>query len=308
MKKLLYIFMIFTLVLCTCNNVLIAAVPPRLGVASPSSGTVEVGGTIRYTVNIYNATNVTLNASHIRVSGVSANISVEGSGNTQRTIVLTNIQGSVGARGYISYIAAGVATNEAGGNMEMNFNSTAFTIVATQNPTPEPPQNNNNTNNNNNNNNYNNNNNNNYLPPNIIDEPTQETPQEEEKEDKQEPTMQIGALSNTTIQKGDTISFDIKYNDETEMGEITLNNNDITLYGFTADVQISGDGNTRKVTLSNVQGNLGGLKYVKIASNTAKDKAGNLVTSDGQTFMFKVIDSDTKNNPDDWIENPNTGR
>lgn len=309
MKKLLYIFMIFTLVLCTCNNVLIAAVPPRLGVASPSSGTVEVGGTIRYTVNIYNnATNVTLNASHIRVSGVSANISVEGSGNTQRTIVLTNIQGSVGARGYISYIAAGVATNEAGGNMEMNFNSTAFTIVATQNPTPEPPQNNNNTNNNNNNNNYNNNNNNNYLPPNIIDEPTQETPQEEEKEDKQEPTMQIGALSNTTIQKGDTISFDITYNDETEMGEITLNNNDITLYGFTADVQISGDGNTRKVTLSNVQGNLGGLKYVKIASNTAKDKAGNLVTRDGQTSMFKVIDSDTKNNPDDWIENPNTGR
>ena len=300
MKKLLYIFMIFTLVLCTCSNVLIAAVPPRLGITSPSSGTVEVGGTIRYTVNIYNATNVTLNASHIRIAGVSANVSVEGSGNSQRTIVLSNIQGSVGAVGYISYIAGGVATNEAGGSREMNITSTSFTIVATQSPAPQPPQENNN---------YNNNNNNSgYLPPNIIEEPTQETPQEEEQDDKQEPTMEIGALSNTSIQKGETISFDITYNDDKEMGEITLNNNDITLYGFTADVQISGDGNTRKVTLSNVQGNLGGLKYIKIATNTAKDKAGNLVTKDGQTSMFKVIDSDTKNNPDDWIENPNTGR
>jgi hypothetical protein len=24
--------------------------------------------------------------------------------------------------------------------------------------------------------------------------------------------------------------------------------------------------------------------------------------------MFKVVDQDTKNKPDDWIENPNTGR
>ena len=182
----------------------------------------------------------------------------------------------------------------------MNITSTSFTIVATQNnsPAPEQPQNNNNGNNNN------------YLPPNIIDEqPQEETPQEEKK-DTQEPTMEIGALSSTAIQKGATISFDITYNDETEMEEITLNNNDITLYGFTADIQISGsgDGNTRKVTLSNVQGNLGGLKYVKIAANTAKDKAGNSVSKDGQTSMFKVIDSDTKNNLDDWIENPNTGR
>ncbi len=300
MKKLLYIFMIFILILtCTCNNILVAAVIPRLGITPPSSGTVEVGGTIRYTVNIYNnATNVTLSPSDIRISGVNANISVEGSGNSQRVIVLSNIQGSVGAVGYISYIAANVATNEAGGNREMNLTSTSFTIVATQSTVPEQPQENNNTSNNNNNN---------YLPPNETNEPTQETPQEETT-DTQEPTMTIGSFSNTVIQKGETISFDITYNDETEMGEITINNNDITLYGFTADVQISGDGNTRKVTLSNVQGNLGGLKYIKIAANTAKDKAGNSVSKSSQTSNFKLVDSDTRNNPDDWIENPNTGK
>jgi len=131
---------------------------------------------------------------------------------------------------------------------------------------------------------------------------------EDEKKDETAPTMEIGNLSETTTQIGKEISFDITYKDETEMGDITLNNNDITLYGFKADVKISGEGNTRKVTLSNIQGNLGGLKYIRIASKTAKDKAGNEVKESGKTSMFKVVNNDTKNKPDDWIENPNTGR
>ena len=32
------------------------------------------------------------------------------------------------------------------------------------------------------------------------------------------------------------------------------------------------------------------------------------VKEKGKTATFKVIDNDTKNKPDDWIENPNTGR
>ena len=130
-KKIAILSIIICMMLCNVCPCLIAAVPPRLGITSPSSGTVEVGGTIRYTVNIYNATDVTLDASDIKISGVSADISVEGSGNTQRVIVLSNIQGNIGNVGYISYIAGGVATNEAGGSREMNITSTSFTIVAT---------------------------------------------------------------------------------------------------------------------------------------------------------------------------------
>lgn len=295
MKKLLYIFMILTITLsCVCPAELVAAVIPRLGIGSPSSGTVEVGGTIRYNVNIYNADNVTLKASDIRINGVTANITVEGSGTKQRTIVLSNIQGSVGSVGYISYVAGGVATNKNGGSMEMNITSTSFTIVATVNNTPAPqPQPQQPTN---------------PLPP--VVQPTPEPKPEEPKEepDTTAPTMEIGQYNKESIKIGEEISFEIKYNDDKEMGEITLNENDITLYGFKANIKISGEGNTRTVTLSNVQGHLGGLKYVTIAGNTAKDKAGNAVKDGGKTAMFKVIDNSIKNKPDDWIENPNTGR
>ena len=136
----------------------------------------------------------------------------------------------------------------------------------------------------------------------------EEVPKEEEKKDETAPTMEISELSDKTTQIGKEISFEISYKDETEMGEITLNNNDITLYGFKADINISGDGNSRKVTLSNIQGNLGGLKWIEIADKTAKDKAGNLVKEKGKTSTFKVVNSDTKNKSDDWIENPNTGK
>ncbi len=130
-NKLLSSFLaICMLIFSIYPNLVVAVNIPRLGVTSPDHGTVEIGGTVRYTVNIYNnATNVTLSPEDIRVSGVSANISVEGSGNLQRVIVLSDIQGNVGDIGYISYIAGGVATNEAGGNRELNITSTSFTIV-----------------------------------------------------------------------------------------------------------------------------------------------------------------------------------
>lgn len=294
MKKVLYVLMALVLVTTfTLGNTVVAAALPRLGISTPSSGTVQVGGTISYNVMIFNnPTSVTLKASDIRIAGVNANISVSGSGNT-RTITLSNIQGSVGSVGYISYIAGGVAVNEMGGNVEMNVTSASFTVVATPAPAPAPqptptyeptPT----------------------LPPQTT--PTPETPTPAQEEDKEAPKMEVENFSSQSIQKGDSLSFKVKYTDNKEMGDITLNNNDIKLFGFTADIEITGDGSERTVTLKNIQGDLGGLKYVKIADNTAKDKAGNSVGEGKQTGMFKIVNNDTKNNPDDWIENPNTGR
>lgn len=300
MRKILYVLMAIVLVTTfTLGNTVVAAALPRLGISTPSSGTVQVGGTISYNVMIFNnPTSVTLKSSDIRIAGVTANISVSGSGNT-RTITLSNIQGSVGSVGYISYIAGGVAVNEAGGSVEMNVTSASFTVVATPSPAPQP-------NNNNNNTNPNTNTNTNTLPPQT--NPTPETPTPAQEEDKEAPKMEVENFSSQSIQKGDSLSFKVKYTDNKEMGDITLNNNDIKLYGFTAEIEITGSGNERTVTLKNVQGDLGGLKYVQIADNTAKDKAGNSVGEGKKTGMFKIVNNDTKNNPDDWIENPNTGR
>lgn len=310
MKKIAYVFVFALIVLtCTCCSFLVAAPVPRLAIKPPSSGTVEIGGTIRYEVVIYSATNVTLNPSNIRIAGVRADISVEGSGNNSRTIVLSNIQGSVGSIGYISYIAGGVATNGSEKSIEMNITSTPFTIVATvsQEPTPQPPvqepeqqpeplppnnpQQNPEGNNNNNEN------------------PNEENPEEpKEEEDTTRPEIQLTELSKKRVKVGEEISFDVIYTDNKEMGDITLEKKDFTLYGFTADIKIDADGNKRRVTLSNIQGMLGGMKYVKIASKTAKDKAGNLVNGGAVTEYFKIYDNDTRNKADDWIENPNTGR
>lgn len=303
-NKIIYICMVFVMIVTfTCTNLVIAASKPRVAVGGPSSGTAEVGGTIRYTVNIYNnATSVNLNSSSVTVHNASANVSVEGSGNTSRTIVLSNIQGSVGSSVFIT-VAAGVATNEKGSSLATP-QSTSFTIVATTPSNPPPPDNNQNNNNSGNNGN---NGGGNTLPPNSgNNNKPQDKP--EEKKDETAPTMEIGRLSKKSVKIGEDISFEVQYKDETEMGEITLNKNDITLYGFKADIKVSGDGNKRVVTLSNIQGNLGGLKYVKIGTKTAKDKAGNQVKEDGKTEVFKVVDNSSKNKPDDWIENPNTGR
>ncbi len=305
MKKILYVLIILTVVLtCVLTVNINAVVIPRVGIATPSSGTVEVGGTIRYTVTFRGATSVNLKPSDVGITGASANISIEGGGNEQRVIVLSNIQGSVGSKVYISWLAGGVASNSAGNSAEFNGRSSYFTIVATQAPAPAPGNNNNN-------------NSGGYLPPvdnggynNSGDNGQSEAPAEEPKEDddKENPKMKLGDLSSTSVQKGEAISFEVKYSDNKEIDKVTLSKKDITLYGFTADIQITGDGTTRKVTLSNIQGNLGGLKYIRVAKETAQDKAGNKVQEKADTAMFRLIDKDTKNKPADWIENPNTGR
>ena len=150
-NKIIYICMIFVMIVpFTCTNLVIAGSKPRVAVGGPSSGTAEVGGTIRYTVNIYNnATSINLNSGSITVHNASANVSVEGSGNTSRTIVLSNIQGSVGSSVFIT-VAAGVATNEKGSSLATP-QSTSFTIVATTPSNPPPPGNNQNNNNSGNN-------------------------------------------------------------------------------------------------------------------------------------------------------------
>ena len=298
-KKALYLCMVLVMVLvCTCSNIVFAVIP-RFGIGGPSSGTVEVGGTVTFPVSINNgATSITLNPSDvILIGGVTANISISGSGDRERTIVLSNIQGSVGAIGQIC-IAAGAASNDSGYSKQTGYSS-SFTIVASYNPEPAPqPQP------------SNPDNGNNQLPPSTDNGNNTTNPdQKTEEKDEVAPTMEIADFSKSSCEIGDTITFDIIYKDNKEVTSITLEPKDITIHGFKADVKITGEGNSKRtVTLSNISGNLGGLKYVTIAAGTAADKAGNKVKEGGNTAMFKVVNSDTKNKPDDWIENPNTGK
>ncbi len=117
------------------------------------------------------------------------------------------------------------------------------------------------------------------------------------------PVLTITGPNFTSIYSGQTIVYTATYADNIGIANIWLANNSILLNGFTADIRISGVGNTRTITLSNVQGSIGGSKYISIKSGTANDADGNLANAaTSSPFSIK------KDKPSDWIENPNTGK
>lgn len=314
MKKILGIFMIMMVLITTplINVVVATTAQPSVSIYPPSSGVVEVGGSVSYTVVARNATSFEMSASDIAFAkGISANISIQTVSSTEKVITLSNIQGNIGAAGYFA-IRAGVAKN---GSLSSKASpaSPSFTIIQAQvtpdptptptpDPTPEPtptpdPDDNNNSGGEN------------------VSTPGEDNPSGEGGEEGNEPVadteaprLSISKVSSSSVYAGGEVSYTIDYTDNEEIESISLDREDIILYGFTADVTITADGNSRKVTLSNISGSLGGMKFIKILSGTAIDKAGNTIKEDTNSGYFKLIDDSTKNKPDDWIENPNTGK
>lgn len=315
MKKVISILLVvfvFTS-LPILNTVIAANVAPTVAIYPPSSSAVRQGGSISYRVVAKNATSFNISRSDIGVArGISADISIQDVNANEKIIILNNIQGEVGTDGYIA-IRAGVAKNGSVGSATTPA-SAAFTLLQKEQPQqpqqpPKPqepqqpvqpqqpvtppvqePSNNGNTNPEETNNKENNN---------------QTQP---EKKDTESPTLNITKASPSSIYIDGEVSYILEYNDNIGIESVTLSEKDITLYGFTANIKISGSGNTRTVTLSKIQGDLGGIKYIKIAAGTASDKAGNKIKNATKSDYFKVVNDKTKNKPDDWIENPNTGR
>lgn len=324
MKKLVcLIIMLLVFVTVPCLNFVVAATTPTVSIYPPSSGVVKVGGTVSYRVVANNATSFYISPSDVGMArGVTASISVQNVNSNEKLIVLSNVQGNVGASGYIA-IKAGVAKNGSASS-KTSPASPAFTIIEADKPaptpTPEPEptptptptptpnpeptpnpgnENNNNSNNNNNNSNENNNNNNNN------NENNNNKPNEK---DTEKPKISIAKANPVSIKVDGEVTFDVDYTDNVGIDKITLKESDITLYGFTAKIKVTGDGNSRKITLSNIKGDLGGMKFIKIASGTATDKAGNKIDEVTRSGYFKLVDDSTSSKPDDWIQNPNTGR
>lgn len=329
MKKLVcLILMLLVFVTVPCLNFVVAATTPTVSIYPPSSGVVKVGGTVSYRVVANNATSFYISPSDVGIArGVTASVSVQNVNSNEKLVVLSNVQGNVGASGYIA-IKAGVAKN---GNVSSKTSpaSPAFTIIEADKPKPEEPKpeepiqpetpkpstpnpgqnqntnpgnennnqnnNNNNTNNNNTNDNQNNNNeNNNNNKPN--------------EKDTEKPKISIAKANPVSIKVDGEVSFNVDYTDNVGIEKITLKESDITLYGFTAKIKVTGEGNSRKITLSNIKGDLGGMKFIKIAAGTATDKAGNKIDEVTRSGYFKLVDDTTSSKPDDWIQNPNTGR
>ncbi len=311
MKKIFGI-MIMLLVLVTMPvlNISVAAnLTPYVSIYAPSTGVVRVGGTVSYRIVSSNATSFVVTPSDVGLArGISANISVQNVSGNEKIIVLSNVTGNIGASGYIA-IKAGVAKN---GSLSSKTTpvSPAFTIIEAEvPPAPQEPESQ-------------------PSAPSVPEQtqpsttpstPTQQEPEPEnpseppkEKEpeikDDENPSISISKASRSSVKANGEVTYTVDYIDNIGIENITLSEKDITLYGFTAKVSISGEGNSRKITLSNINGELGGLKYIVIAKGTASDKVGNTVDKELKSGYFKLVDNTTSSKPDDWVTNPNTGK
>ena len=255
---------------------------PKLTISNPQPSKVYLGGTVTYVLKFTDnvgVVDISARKSCISLVGFTADVKISGTGNAQRTVTLSNIQGTIGGNKYIK-VAGGVAL-DAKGNGSNAANSSAFTIAQRD------------------------------------DEP---------------PVLKITGPDNQKVYAGGTVTYVLNFTDNIGVVDISARNSCISLVGFTADIKISGTGNAqRTVTLSNIQGTVGGNKYIKVAGGVALDAMGN-GSNPADSNPFEIIekakepdktpDNPTPDDPtpddpkpvdpkpekpSDWRENPNTG-
>ncbi len=146
------------------------------------------------------------------------------------------------------------------------------------------------------------------------------------------PVASISGPNPANVYVGGTVTYKVTYTDNVGIKAITLNANDIGLSGFTANKSVSISGNVATITLSNIQGNLGGNKFIKVTAGSAIDAQGNMCNAvtggafsivqknnnnnnnnnNGQNNNDKPQDTNNNNQnngkPKDWVANPNTGK
>ena len=116
----------------------------------------------------------------------------------------------------------------------------------------------------------------------------------EEEKDTTAPIMTIGAANPKTVIVGEKVVYKIAVSDNVGIASFNIDKSDITPKGFTADISVVKTGaTTATVTFTNVKGTAGGNKYFVVASNIAKDAAGNgtaVMNSPAFTLEEKVVE------------------
>ncbi len=107
------------------------------------------------------------------------------------------------------------------------------------------------------------------------------------------PSVTISAPKPGTIELGETVKYTVVFSDETAMGKINFNKSYVKLIGFTANVIVTGEGNTRTVTLTNVQGNIDSDNRIQVLAGAAEDAAGNK-TKAVESKNFTIVKTEEK--------------
>jgi len=265
--KTISIFLLMAVVISNLPLGTIAAgVRPSVSVSAPSVTSVEKGSSVTYRVSFSNADVINDLANYVSMNGFTADINATENGNSV-TIVLSNVQGAAGKKTIA--IKSGAAENENGVSLATP-NSQSFTLVekVINNNT------NNNVNNNTNNstnNNVNNNTNNNVV---VV-------------ADSVRPSISVSAPSANSVNVGGTVKFVITFADNVAVNSVNLSKDYINLNGFTANVNVDGNGNARTVTLTNIQG-AAGNKNISIKAGAVVDAAGNNSLATPNSVSFKL--------------------
>ena len=114
--------------------------------------------------------------------------------------------------------------------------------------------------------------------------------------DTKAPTISIIGPNVSSINDGGTVTYIVRYADESGVTNVNLNSSSIALSGFTANITVSGSGENskvveRKVILSNVQGS-NGNKYISVHGGTASDYSLNRVGG-ANSSMFELVNKQT---------------
>ncbi|MCX8074573.1 MAG: S-layer homology domain-containing protein, partial [Clostridia bacterium] len=102
--------------------------------------------------------------------------------------------------------------------------------------------------------------------------------------------LSISGPSSSTVKVGGTITYTLNYSDNVGIASIMTGPGAIVTNGFTATKTVTGSGNTRTVTLSNIQGSLGS-KTISVTGGTAADASGNLSNAATSPAFTIVSDS-----------------
>lgn len=112
------------------------------------------------------------------------------------------------------------------------------------------------------------------------------------------PSVGVSSPSKTSVNAGGTLTYEIIYSDA---DDINLSASYVVLNGFTANVSVSGSGNTRIVTLSNIQGSAG-KKSISIRANSATNNVGAALATPNSVSFYLNNSVTSKSNTRDNIK------
>lgn len=103
------------------------------------------------------------------------------------------------------------------------------------------------------------------------------------------PSVAISGPSNSTRYVGESVSYTVTFSDNEPGLKVNMTSAHVILNGFVGNIAVTGSGNTRTVTISNIQGSVGPDKTIYIREGAANDAEGNFTRATPNSIEFNIL-------------------